>query len=198
MKCPYCTCHQLLATHLSHYRPLRAFSSFHHVWLRDLYRDFVGLLGFLTFAGLFRLGSLHGHNLCTLTCAAALAALRRSAYSGAGLGNISRQCAFLIVDFKVIFPSIMCTLKWGSVISTSFSASGSSMFLYRLTSSPFTIKANQDRVPPFRCDFSCFHYHSCLFVLGLLPLWITAAHTPRVKNQSLFEKGIDNFTLSCI
>lgn len=46
----------------------------------------------------------------------------------------------VILQRKGVLPSSFGTLKWKSSISTSLSISGRSMFLYRFTSCPSTIR----------------------------------------------------------
>jgi len=96
-----------------------------------------------------------------LSCAAALAA-RRLAYSGTGLREYLRQYAFLIVDFKGDLPvHVYVEMEVGHFyLFEHIRQLDILISFYFLT---VYHKANQNRVPQFRCDFSCFH---CIFHLS--------------------------------
>ena len=52
-------------------------------------------------------------------------------------------------------------------------------------------KANRNRVPQFRCDFSCFHCNFHLsFLLGLVPCVSHSLHTTGGKARLFFITGL--------
>ena len=94
--------------------------------------------------------------------------LRRPAYSGAGLREYLRQCAFLIVDFEGDLPvHVYVEMEVGHF--HLFQLVRQLDVLVPLDLLAVYHKANRNRVPQFRCNFSCFHYHFHLsfFCLGL-------------------------------
>ena len=114
--------------------------------------------------------------------------LRRPAYSGAGLREYLRQYAFLIVDFKGDLPvHVYVEMEVGHF--HLFSSSGSSMFLYRLTSLPFTMRQTGTASLSFAVIFPVFIIISTFhFVLGLLPCVSHSLHTTGEKSRPFLKK----------